>query len=385
MELSVISTNKELIQTLKEKNIAELITEAYVIDYSNYQYLQGLFWQGKLIKVFQKNQYRDFIKGAKNIIIDLESTEQIVKVINDWRVDHRSGLIITRPISDLQLSEQIRKELSPLIEIANIPKAPNWAKNKNILKYLVIGIEKNGSLITKLRKELSARGVPVLLVKQEDAVFIQIAINNHQLLKKAYVIELEELLTELGGDVELIKKVLIQPFLKNLFSESDLRKNSQEDLIDQPYLIDNNSIFTLARKKSIRDDNWTVGKVQLLQRSFRIKQIGIWGVDKLETIRRIEELPVEKIKVFTKKSIENQTNNLVCLQNLEETVKGVDLLIILEKEEQFAAVSLEKIGAMVGNKMIIDQANNFELEEMRAMDWLYISKGRPALQRTPSE
>jgi len=108
-------------------------------------------------------------------------------------------------------------------------------------------------------------------------------------------------------------------------------------------------------------------------------------VDKLETIRRIEELPVEKIKVFTKKSIENQTNNLVCLQNLEETVKGVDLLIILEKEEQFAAVSLEKIGAMVGNKMIIDQANNFELEEMRAMDWLYISKGRPALQRTPSE
>jgi len=385
MELSVISTNKELIQTLKEKNIAELITEAYVIDYSNYQYLQGLFWQGKLIKVFQKNQYRDFIKGAKNIIIDLESTEQIVKVINDWRVDHRSGLIITRPISDLQLSEQIRKELSPLIEIANIPKAPNWAKNKNILKYLVIGIEKNGSLITKLRKELSARGVPVLLVKQKDAVFIQIAINNHQLLKKAYVIELEELLTELGGDVELIKKVLIQPFLKNLFSESDLRKNSQEDLIDQPYLIDNNSIFTLARKKSIRDDNWTVGKVQLLQRSFRIKQIGIWGVDKLETIRRIEELPVEKIKVFTKKSIENQTNNLVCLQNLEETVKGVDLLIILEKEEQFAAVSLEKIGAMVGNKMIIDQANNFELEEMRAMDWLYISKGRPALQRTPSE
>jgi len=140
-----------------------------------------------------------------------------------------------------------------------------------------------------------------------------------------------------------------------------------------------------AQKKSF------LPKIQkLIGEDLHGKKITIWGLAfKAETddIREAPALSLIKqlqdrdadILIYdpvARKQGEKQDGSLVFADDLYESVKGADCLVIITEWKQFKEVDLNKVKSLLKSPNVVDGRNIFKVEEMKEKGFNYISVGR---------
>jgi len=132
-------------------------------------------------------------------------------------------------------------------------------------------------------------------------------------------------------------------------------------------------------------------KIQkLIAKDLHNKKITIWGLAfKAETddIREAPALTLIKqlqnrdadILIYdpvAREQGKKQDPSLVFADDLYESVRGADCLVIMTEWKQFKQVDLNKIKSLLKAPNIVDGRNLFEVQEMKKMGFNYISVGR---------
>lgn len=132
-------------------------------------------------------------------------------------------------------------------------------------------------------------------------------------------------------------------------------------------------------------------KIQkLIGEDLHNKKITIWGLAfKAETddIREAPALTLIKqlqdrdadILIYdpvARSQGEKMDPTLVFADDLDESVKGAECLVIVTEWKQFKEIDLQKIKLLLKSPNVVDGRNLFEVEQMRKMGFNYISVGR---------
>lgn len=363
MQLNIIGNTKNIMKTINENPFKKLKIRIHIKK-----------------KNAPTREYMDFIKSADNLIIDFNEKKLIIKTIKDWLLYHDQGLIILRLVAYIGFTEQVAawlKKQGKKAEIIFIPRVVQYLENENANKYLFIGGEQNGELTKILRKKLATEQATIFFTNFKEAEAIQTSLNLFLFLKKAYIIELEDLCIHNNIDIGHIKKGLVQSFGYSFFHNKAITEKNNY-FLEQASINQKKSILKAARKIIIVDSRWVINNVKKLSKKYHFKKIGVFGIDSISTIKMLSRLPIEEIVIYSEKQSSKFISQKVVYQhNPYAAITNVDILIILEYNDQFASISFKRMGARINNKLIIDKTNTFELEEMKALEWEYISKGRP--------
>lgn len=140
-----------------------------------------------------------------------------------------------------------------------------------------------------------------------------------------------------------------------------------------------------AQKKSL------LGKVQkLLGNELGGKRVAIWGLAfKAETddVREAPSLVLikqlqdrgAKIRVYdpaAKETAKKILSNVEFVDDLYDSVKGAECLVVVTEWRQFKEADLDRIRKSMGEPNVVDGRNIYLLDKMKELDFNYISVGR---------
>jgi UDPglucose 6-dehydrogenase len=86
-----------------------------------------------------------------------------------------------------------------------------------------------------------------------------------------------------------------------------------------------------------------------------------------------------KIKAFDPAAMEEAKKHLCCVQYAEDeydAIEGADALVIVTEWNQFRALDMHKVKALLKSPKIADLRNIYEPDEMRKLGFEYVGVGR---------
>lgn len=157
---------------------------------------------------------------------------------------------------------------------------------------------------------------------------------------------------------------------------------------------ENNISFDIL--ESVEDTNESQKKsllpkiIKLVGEDIPGKKITIWGLAFKAETDDIREAPAlslikqlqdrdAKIVIFdpvAREQGEKMDSSLVFADDLYESVRGAECLVIVTGWKQFKEVDLKKIKSLLNNPNMVDGRNLFEVKKMKELGFNYISVGR---------
>jgi len=373
VRLGIIGTYSFIRDTLR-KNIflRNNLINLYITDKQKENFHQNYFKNLGMYNINIYNDLQQFIGEAKILMIDAsEKRVLFATIINNWVKYHQHGALILSNNTTVGLVDRISKKLkqsNQRIELINYIFVEQQEKciadKRNRL--IILGGNIYGKYISKIRKYIASKHIPVLLIPSRDAEAISKTIGGYNILKKAYLSQLEDYYEQNGLDIEIMKKAI--SFNHNL------------TISNERYGIDLKGIQLVSHAKQIvkGDNNWVIKIISNLTKYLQtpVKRIAIWGRISSSELDKLVKLPITDINFFSFSNIELNDPKLKKFNKIYASVENVDLLVINSYHDKFASISLNKLEKNMNRKIIIDRYNLFELEEMTALKWTYISKGR---------
>lgn len=312
------------------------------------------------------------------LILGELSKEEVLQIITKWAKLHDNGLIIFRSIYNYGFTDQINQyfyKKNKKIEVIVFPKL-NTSDNKQ--SAYILGGEFSYPLTKHFRMLLAKKQKPFLFVRPKEVEFIVLSYIMYLELIEAYLISIGDVCKSTDIDIEIVKKALSIYLNSNLF----IQKTPSNNTRTLSYAEKNNPLFNTKliklTERIIDDDRyWFIRQLKMLNRVFQLKSITIYGIeDDEKLIRDLSFLFTIKVFEVVEKDVISTSNRIIIENNKYEAAKGSDVLIFLNNNNNYSDISLAKLSKVVSKRIIIDNANIFNIKEMKAENWLYISKGR---------
>lgn len=253
-------------------------------------------------------------------------------------------------------------------------------------------------LMTKLYKPFVRQGNPIIIMDEKSAEMTKYAGNSFLALKISFMNEMANLAEKVGADIDMIRKGIGSDdriggrflyaglgyggscFPKDVKA---LQSTSNENSYEFKIL---NSVIEVNRIQKERFFNRIKQTIEL-----KNANIALWGLAFKPNTDDIREAPAlfiidqllkhgANVSVYDPEAMKHVEkiygNRIKFNQNMYDALHQADALIIVTEWSVFRSPDFNKMKEQMKRHLVIDGRNLFELEEMKNMNFDYISIGR---------
>ncbi len=265
---------------------------------------------------------------------------------------------------------------------------------------VVIGVEDDRSrqVMTALYRPLIATETPIVMVGRRTSELIKYAANGFLAMKIAFINEVADLCEKVGADVQDVaygigldkrigpKFLMAGPgyggscFLKDTLALTRTAEEAGAPISLVEATVESNA----RRKKSMADRVATAvgdlsGKtVALLGLTFKPNTDDMRDAPSLDMAPALIAMGA-RVQAFDPEGMEEAARLLEGVDFREgpyEAVQGADAVVILTEWDQFRALDLDRVNALMNRPVMIDLRNVYRPEDVRGHGFTYASVGR---------
>lgn len=376
MAVGILGDTKRIINSFRTGTIPPFDVFVFVVDNKNLSYLINFINKENITNVKIIDNPQAFLQLTTYLILEVNNRRVATKFIKEWAKSHHKGLLVFRQVYEYGLSEQIRKSFSyqkKEIEVVNLLQLSGTKRSD----FLILG----GNYLTPLSKDfrimISGLNISLLIVDLDQSEMLFLLDKFYLMFMATYLIQIEQIATDLDMDVGVFKKALSQYF--NMLDLSALQQNYNGylNLLNSTAVIKKKSIFKLIKKITLNDQYWPVQQLKILLSKEIINKATIVGFSNMDILEQIIKLPIKQIALFgVDDNFSLYSSKIKTHKNPYKAAAATDVILILNHNTKIAALSLPRLEQLVGKKIIIDTVNMFEYQEMKALNWRYIARGR---------
>lgn len=265
---------------------------------------------------------------------------------------------------------------------------------------VVIGTEskKSEDLMKKLYSGIERTGKPVIFTDIKSAEMIKYASNAMLATRISFMNMLSRLCEALGGDIKQVAKGMgLDSRIGPRFLQAGVGYGGSCFPKDVRALIktleDNNcdaSILWSVDEMNEKQKAHIFTKLRSVIPDLKDKTIGIWGLSfkpKTDDIREAPSLVLiknllenkAKIKAFdpvAKENVKKIYPEITFGDTPYETIKDCDALVIVTEWDEFRALDMKAVKALLKQPIVIDGRNIYEPAEMKELGFRYLAVGR---------
>ncbi len=270
---------------------------------------------------------------------------------------------------------------------------------------IVIGTEseKAAEVMKALYRPLYINETPILITTPETSELIKYAGNAFLAAKITFINEIANLCEKTGANVQDVargigldgrigKKFLhAGPGYGGSCFPKDTLALTQ---IGQKYGAPQNIVETVVWVNAERQKSMALRIIKACGGDVEGKRIGILGVAFKPNTDDVREAPSLQIIPLLQEEgaviaaydpaameeAEKHLENVEWCKDAYEVAEGADVLVIITEWNEFRALSLEKLGALMKTKTLVDLRNIYKPADMKGTGFQYISIGRPELR-----
>ncbi len=385
MKLSILASARTMINHLMDPIIQENKVTLFILGQKNHRGVVEKYMKEENINNAEiVIELENFFQSTNHLLIDINDKAQLLHLIRKWSEFHKQGILILRSILEIGLSDKIDqwlKRKGKYIDVFVYPAMYDFKCNTGSATSLLLGGDFCTESSKYLRKSIARHQLPILLNNRAEIEITYAVILFSHLLKQIYINDLVKVTENLGVDIENIKKGL-PPYMKDCPIDIDRIKATK--LIKSMTVgsnvnyTDNTMVqHTLTQFQKL--NKWMYDKLRMVIEKSLIMKIAIIEPKKtdIKSIKKIASLPIDQIHIYTKYNDLNIPSKKVKYTNdLYIAIKNADVLVVSSYDDRIAAISLNRLASLMNQKIIIDSINLFEWNEIRDLNWTYISKGR---------
>ncbi|HEY6930905.1 MAG TPA: UDP-glucose/GDP-mannose dehydrogenase family protein [Thermoanaerobaculia bacterium] len=341
--------------------------------------------------------------GSPDLSFVREVAEAIAEHMNDYKVVVTKSTVPTGTGKMIEEIIRTKNGKYPFSIVSNPEFLREGSAVGDFLEpdRIVIGAsdEKAIEIMKEIYKPLFQRETPFVITDVASAELIKYASNGFLAVKISFINEVAKLCELMGADVEDVatgmgldprigsRFLLPGPgfggscFPKDTAAAADLARQRGYvfELIEATTRV---NAATKARMiEKIRSTAGSVGgkTVAVLGLSFKPETDDIRESPALAVVG---DLLREKARVraFDPAAMENARTvfpELIFAKDAYDCAAGADFLVLATEWNEFRALDLDRLGAALKSKTMIDLRNVYDPEEMREGGWTYTSVGRP--------
>jgi len=255
-------------------------------------------------------------------------------------------------------------------------------------------------IMKKLYSPFIKQGNPIIVTDEKSSELSKYAANSFLATKISFMNEISRLCELFGADVNYIRKIIGSDFrISNNFlypgigyggscfpkDVKALIKTSKEYDYDFKILkavseVNNDQkLYLISKIKTFFNNNLKNKKVAIWGLSFKPNTDDIREAPALEMIDSLLDLEI-KVSVYDPEAISNTKklygSRISYGKNQYEILKNTDALVIATEWNEFKSPDFNKISSLMNENVIFDGRNLFKIDDMKNLNFNYISIGR---------
>jgi len=352
--------------------------------------------------------------GKANLSFLFSAVENLKKVLDK----NKDYIIVTKSTVPVGTNRKI-KDIFEGFNIKVVSNPEFLREGKSLYDFynpdrIILGFEKEDDLflkdmfINKIYKPFKEKNVPFVITNLETAELIKYASNAFLATKISFINEIAKLCDKVKANVKKVAEGMgLDPRIGKAFLNAGIGWGGSCFPKDVKALIkqfeDNNIEPILVKATDIvnkKQLDYFLEKIERYYKDLKNKTFAVLGLafkpntdDLRESrgIKLIEKLIEKGAKIkgfdYVEKARENARSyfslkenlvygyNIVILDNLYETVKNVDGIIITVEDDKFNKENWERISSLVNKKVIFDGRNILDKEKLEDLGFKYFGVG----------
>ena len=352
--------------------------------------------------------------GKANLSFLFSAVENLKKVLDK----NKDYIIVTKSTVPVGTNRKI-KDIFEGFNIKVVSNPEFLREGKALYDFynpdrIVLGFEKENDLflkdmfINQIYKPFKEKNVPFVITNLETAELIKYASNAFLATKISFINEIAKLCDKVKANVKKVAEGMgLDPRIGKAFLNAGIGWGGSCFPKDVKALIkqfeDNNIEPILVKATDIvnkKQLDYFLEKIERYYKDLKNKTFAVLGLafkpntdDLRESrgIKLIEKLIEKGAKIkgfdYVEKARENARSyfslkenlvygyNIVILDNLYETVKNVDGIIITVEDDKFNKENWERISSLVNKKVIFDGRNILDKEKLEDLGFKYFGVG----------
>lgn len=269
---------------------------------------------------------------------------------------------------------------------------------------VVVGVddERGEQILRRLYRPLNLRETPIVVTSLENAEITKYAANAFLAMKVTFINEVADLCEKAGGDVQDIAKAIgidnrigskfLHPgpgyggscFPKDTRAMAAIaaRLGSPIRLVETTVKVNDERMEKLADKVTAAAEDSLAGKtVAVLGIAFKPNTDDIREAASLVLIPALQKAgaTIRAHDPEAMKAASEVLDDVTWCDDAYDACQGADIVVILTEWNEYRALDLDRIGAAMHGRTIVDFRNIYRLDEMEAFPLKYVSIGRPTV------
>jgi UDPglucose 6-dehydrogenase len=262
--------------------------------------------------------------------------------------------------------------------------------------------ERARRVMEEIYRPLYINETPIVFTRRETAEIIKYAANAFLATKITFINEIANLCEKAGADVQVVAKALgldgrISPkFLHagpgyggSCFPKDTLALAQTGQKLGAPQTLIEAVVSSNSDRKKLMADKI----IHACDGDVQGKKIGILGVafkpntDDVRDAPSLDIIPIlqkagAQVSAYDPEAMKEAGKHLENVAWKDEpyaVAEGSDALVIITEWNEFRSLDLEKLGALLKTKIIIDLRNIYAPQELLELGYKYVSIGRPSI------
>jgi len=311
----------------------------------------------------------------------------------------------TVPVGTSRAIEKRLRELRPDAEFAVCSNPEFLREGSAILDFthpnrVLVGCDDAQARVVmeRLYKPLKLRNAPVLFTSRESAELAKYAANAFLALKISFINEIADLCEEVGADVhEVASAIGSDDRIGNKFLHPGPGYGGSCFPKDVAALVrtarESRAPLSIIEQVSRVNDERKIAMIKRIETamggSVEGKTIAVLGVtfkpntDDMRDSPALDIVPAllamgAKVQAFDPEGHEarRMLSDVDFKDGPYEAVEGADVMVLLTEWNQFRALDLDRVKALMRSPVVVDLRNVYRPEEMRQRGFTYASVGR---------
>ena len=349
--------------------------------------------------------------GSADLQYVLRVAGDIAEVIDSLGPDQSPKTVVVKSTVPVGTSHKVRDLIRSRTSAPfHIADNPEFLKEGDAINdfmkpdRVVCGIESEGAeaAMKELYEPFVRQGNPIFMMDVRSAEMVKYASNAMLACKISFVNEIARLCENYGADIKSVREGMcadsrignrfLYPGLGyggSCFPKDTLAVCSMGRQAGMPCKL-NEAVHEVNQEQR----GWFWGKItEVMGTDLAGKTLAFWGVSfkpKTDDIREAPAIALMKkavtagarVRAFCPEGMENLAKEYPeaeCAEGMYECLAGADALVVCTEWNEFRSPDFEKIGAMLGSKIIFDGRNVYRRQYMADQGFTYVSVGRPSV------
>ena len=355
--------------------------------------------------------------GSADLQYVLRVAGDIADVIDQLGPDQSPKTVVVKSTVPVGTSHKVRDLIESRTQAPfHIADNPEFLKEGDAINdfmkpdRVVCGIESEGAeaAMKELYEPFVRQGNPIYMMDVRSAEMVKYASNAMLACKISFVNEIARLCENYGADIKSVREGMcadsrignqfLYPGLGyggSCFPKDTLAVCSMGRQAGMPCKL-NEAVHEVNQEQR----SWFWGKIsEVMGTDLNGKTLAFWGVSFKPKTDDIREAPAialmkkavaagAKVRAFCPEGLDNLATEYPEAERapgMYECIAGADALVVCTEWNEFRSPDFEKIGAMLGSKIIFDGRNVYRRQQMADLGFTYVSVGRPSVIAEASE